>query len=290
MFFNFKLMALVLLLGNQCLFAQTDTTVYSIADEMPYWDVCRDVEIAAQRKKCGDDSLRLFIHKHIQYPELARANGISGTCVVEFVVMRDGSIRDLLILRSVSDACDKEVLRVLHKLINHKPFVAAKQKGKSVNCRFRLPVKFSINGGEQVLSRRRGTPPFATDSTLLQNTSLEILQRYILNPSGFNRAKFETQDSSNAEYISLDVGVYDELKVYILQTQNKGLLELEAQNSEWRLMANPKNDRILLMKRQNNSTYIAYQAIPEKNLSKSILLEFRVLTPFVLKSIIDQLP
>ncbi len=53
---------------------------------------------------------------------------------------------------------------------------------------------------------------------------------------------------------------------------------------------NPSNDRILLIKRENNITYISYQIIPEKNLNEPMVLVFRELTPFVLKSVVDQLP
>ncbi|MCP4438945.1 MAG: energy transducer TonB [Aureispira sp.] len=288
MFRYFKLMALILLLGTQCLFAQVDTTIYNIVEEMPYWNVCRELKSSTERRNCANDSLRLFIHENIRYPEVARANEISGTCLIEFIVMEDGTVSKPIVLRSVSDDCDKEVLRVLDSLITYNPFVAAKHKGKAVKCRYKLSVKFSL-GNDRVLSRRRSTPPFAVDSVLLQQTNLETLQRYILRPSGFNSGKFRNQGNSSKQ-ITLDVGTYEELNAYILQPKNKGLLKLEATNNVWNMQFNPQNDRILLIKRQNNITYISYQTISEKTLQKSMVLNFSELTPDVLRSIVDQLP
>jgi protein TonB len=91
----------------------------------------------------GDDGLRRFIAENISYPAMALENDMSGTVNVVFVVTKNGTIRDIGILGAKKGfGLEDEAIRVIRKTSGMwKP---AKQRDRSVDMRFRMPVKFQI--------------------------------------------------------------------------------------------------------------------------------------------------
>ena len=59
-----------------------------------------------------------------------------------FVVDRDGGIDNIEILRSTNQIFENEAIRVIKAMPKWKP---GKDKGKTVRCRYVLPVVFRIN-------------------------------------------------------------------------------------------------------------------------------------------------
>lgn len=89
----------------------------------------------------GEAALYEYLNKNIQYPEMARDNGITGTVVIKFVVEKDGSITKASILREIGGGCGKEALRVVNAMPKWKP---GQQSGKAVRTEFTLPVQFQL--------------------------------------------------------------------------------------------------------------------------------------------------
>lgn len=92
----------------------------------------------------GEVGLRSFIAKNIRYPETAAEANIEGTVYVQYLVLKDGTINNIKLLRGVIGApeLDKEALRVV-KLTSGK-WKPGKHNGKPVNVRMNLPVKFKL--------------------------------------------------------------------------------------------------------------------------------------------------
>ena len=86
-----------------------------------------------------------YLEKNIQYPEMAKENGIQGRVYVQFVVLKDGTIRDVKVVKSVHKTLDNEAKRVVKTMPKWTP---GKQRGKAVNARFTLPIKFRIPSGK----------------------------------------------------------------------------------------------------------------------------------------------
>lgn len=82
-----------------------------------------------------------WIGKHINYPQIAMENGISGRVNVTFVIERDGRITDVRVLRGVESSIDKEAVRVVSSMPKWNP---GKQRGKPVRVRFNLPINFTL--------------------------------------------------------------------------------------------------------------------------------------------------
>jgi protein TonB len=82
-----------------------------------------------------------MLRNELQYPETARAAGIQGTVVLEFVVEKNGSISNPKVLYSLFHDCDQEAIRALLKLPKWKP---AEQMNKPVRCYFSISIRFTL--------------------------------------------------------------------------------------------------------------------------------------------------
>ncbi len=92
----------------------------------------------------GVAELYKYIQKSVQYPQVEKEAGITGTCYLSFVVEKNGSITDVQVLRGVSGGpgCDREAIRVVKSMPAWKP---GRQAGHEVRVRFNLPIKFNIH-------------------------------------------------------------------------------------------------------------------------------------------------
>ena len=82
-----------------------------------------------------------FLSKNIKYPTISQENGVQGRVIVQFVVNRDGSIVDPVVVRGVDPYLDKEALRVISTMPKWKP---GKQRGKAVRVKYTVPVMFRL--------------------------------------------------------------------------------------------------------------------------------------------------
>lgn len=82
-----------------------------------------------------------FINKNLNYPQVARENGIHGIVVIEFIVDIEGNIINSKIARDIGGGCGAEAKRVVDVMPRWKP---GKQNGTLVNVRVTLPVTFML--------------------------------------------------------------------------------------------------------------------------------------------------
>lgn len=98
-----------------------------------------DAELARFTTADGQDIGR-FIGTSFNYPSKALLNGISGIIIVEFIVEKDGGVKEIKVVQSVCDECDAEAVRVIRKLIL-KPIEI---EGKPERVRFRVPIRMIL--------------------------------------------------------------------------------------------------------------------------------------------------
>lgn len=87
----------------------------------------------------GATALMEFLAKNMKYPEQAAKEGKGGRVIVQFIIDKDGSVKNAKVVRSVDPLLDAEALRVLSIMPNWEP---GKQKGVAVKVRYTLPVSF----------------------------------------------------------------------------------------------------------------------------------------------------
>ncbi|MHA7128336.1 TonB family protein [Algoriphagus namhaensis] len=93
----------------------------------------------------GMEGWNNYLRANLTYPSEAKQVGAEGTVIVVFVVQADGSITDVEILRGVGAGCDEEAIRVVENSPNWEPGM---QKGRTVNTRMRLPIRFKLTDQE----------------------------------------------------------------------------------------------------------------------------------------------
>jgi TonB family C-terminal domain len=85
--------------------------------------------------------LNKWLSKNIKYPQTAINNDIQGRVICQFVVGKDGSITDIVVVRSVDKSLDNEARRVITAMPKWQPGI---QNGSPVKVRFTLPVQFTL--------------------------------------------------------------------------------------------------------------------------------------------------
>ena len=90
----------------------------------------------------GQQALFKYLAENVKYPVIAQENGIQGRVICQFVVNKDGSIVDVVAVRSSGEASlDKEAIRVIKSMPKWKP---GKQRGKPVRVKYTVPVNFRL--------------------------------------------------------------------------------------------------------------------------------------------------
>jgi len=119
--------------------------IFKVVEDMPRFPGCEDLASKDEKMACSNKKLLEFIYKNIDYPEVARENGVEGTVVIRFVVDEKGKVNNAEILRDIGAGCGDEALRVVEMMNGMSDrWVPGKQRGRAVKVYFNLPVKFVL--------------------------------------------------------------------------------------------------------------------------------------------------
>lgn len=90
----------------------------------------------------GDaNSFSAWVNKNLQYPEIAKENGIQGRVTLQFTVNTDGSVSNVKVLRGVDPSLDKEAVRIVSMSPKWEP---GKQRERPVKVVYNFPVVFQL--------------------------------------------------------------------------------------------------------------------------------------------------
>ena len=82
-----------------------------------------------------------WIAENLNYPEVAREVGIQGRVMLQFTVMKDGTVGNIKLLRGVDPLLDKEAMRVVASSPKWEP---GRQRDRAVNVTYTFPVIFQL--------------------------------------------------------------------------------------------------------------------------------------------------
>ncbi len=80
-----------------------------------------------------------WVFTQVKYPEQAKKENLSGRVTLQFTVCKDGSIKDVKVLRGVHPALDSEAVRVISSSPKWEPGMV---KGEPVDVSFVFPIIF----------------------------------------------------------------------------------------------------------------------------------------------------
>lgn len=82
-----------------------------------------------------------WVNQRLQYPEIAKENGVQGRVMLQFTVNADGSVSNVKVLRGVDASLDKEAVRVVSSSPKWTP---GKQRDRAVKVTYTFPVIFQL--------------------------------------------------------------------------------------------------------------------------------------------------
>ncbi|MFM1932999.1 MAG: hypothetical protein RL226_2302 [Bacteroidota bacterium] len=116
-------------------------SVFQIVNDVPVFQGCSEVS-SDERQQCSISGVMKFLAKNTIYPEQAKEEGLEGTVYVRMLVLKDGSVSDVRVLRGVNPILDQEAIRVVSMLKYDQP---AMMNGKPVIFEQNIPIKFKLN-------------------------------------------------------------------------------------------------------------------------------------------------
>ena len=125
----------------------------------------------------GNGEMSKFLATTIKYPVEASKKKIQGRVVCQFVVAKDGTITDPIVLRKVDPLLDAEAIRVLNMM---PKWVPGEHGGKAVRTKFTLPILFRVKGDAKTLAKTPATTP-SKDS---EDQVFVIVEKMPLFPGG----------------------------------------------------------------------------------------------------------
>lgn len=85
--------------------------------------------------------LEKWVYQYLRYPPEAVMNGIQGTVQVNFIIDKDGKVRDVRVAKSVDPLLDEEAVRVVSASPKWR---AGRQRGEKVRTSMTIPVEFRL--------------------------------------------------------------------------------------------------------------------------------------------------
>ena len=89
----------------------------------------------------GDTAFIKFLQKNLLYPDKARRMGLEGRVFVQFVVEKDGSLSNVIVLKGMSGGFNEEAVRIMQ---TSPKWLAGKQRGRSVRVQMVVPITFKF--------------------------------------------------------------------------------------------------------------------------------------------------
>ncbi|MDO4212779.1 MAG: energy transducer TonB [Bacteroidales bacterium] len=118
--------------------------VEEVAEEVVEEEAIPFLLVEEKPKFRGGDANALFsswVAKNLNYPEVAKENGVQGRVMLQFTVNPDGSVSNVKVLRGVDPSLDEEAVRVVSSSPKWTP---GKQRDRAVKVTYTFPVIFQL--------------------------------------------------------------------------------------------------------------------------------------------------
>lgn len=94
------------------------------------------------------NSIQKFLQENVNYPSIAKTNGIQGKVIVNFTVGKKGEIREIRIRKRAHPLFNEEALRVVNAM---PTWIPGKRDGDPFPINYNLPISFQLRGGNKVV-------------------------------------------------------------------------------------------------------------------------------------------
>lgn len=122
-----------------------DEEIFVVVEDMPRFPGCETSISKSDKQKCSDQKLLEFVQNNLQYPEIAKENGVEGICVIRFTILENGTVSDIRLLRDIGAGCGEESVRIMNVMKEQGiVWTPGKQRGRPVKVSYNMPIKFQL--------------------------------------------------------------------------------------------------------------------------------------------------
>jgi TonB family protein len=107
----------------------TDEEIFTIVDQMPEYPG-------------GEEALKEYIKDNISYPAQAKEEFIEGKVFVSFIILPNGNVDHVKVIKGIGGGCDEEAVRVISEMPNWSP---GYKEGVAVKVEHTLPINFALH-------------------------------------------------------------------------------------------------------------------------------------------------
>jgi TonB family protein len=93
----------------------------------------------------GEAAMSKYLNDNLKYPEEAQKNGSEGTVFVDFVIAKDGTVREIKISDAYNLDIDQSFRDEAYRVVSAMPrWTPGSQHGKDVDVEYSLPITFEL--------------------------------------------------------------------------------------------------------------------------------------------------
>ncbi len=159
--------------------------IFELVDEVPAFASCQQSNLKDhQIKACALEYLEQFFNQHLNYPADALVVGLEGDINVDFVVGKDGKVKDVRLKNDLGLGCGNEVKRLFEKMNEvNIGWVPGVEDGQNVNVLMSTTVHFKLKANQKAKEKLQlvdARPIFYAERSGYE----EFLDNYLKYPKG----------------------------------------------------------------------------------------------------------
>jgi periplasmic protein TonB len=93
----------------------------------------------------GKDAMTAFLRDNVKYPKEAQEKQIEGTVFVDFVIAKNGNVREVMVTDQTNEDVDQSFRTEAIRVVTSMPkWLPGRQHGDAVDVKFSIPITFEL--------------------------------------------------------------------------------------------------------------------------------------------------
>ena len=140
---KYILATIIALFACTAIYAQKDEQKapvfnWAVVESLPLYTGCPTGMSNDAKRTCMSNGINKHIAENFEIPKKARKKKIEGKVYVSFVIEKDGTISNVLVVRGVHKLLDEEAVRVVKSIPRFDQ--PATQDGEAVRMQYTIPI------------------------------------------------------------------------------------------------------------------------------------------------------
>jgi len=121
-----------------------ENDVFTVVEEMPRFPGCEHIYLSKEKEDCSKKQMMNYIYSHLTYSIDAILKHTAGQVVIQFIIEKDSSIKNIEIAKDIGKGCGQAASDVVESM-NYMPIKwrPGYHNRKPIRVKYTLPVNFS---------------------------------------------------------------------------------------------------------------------------------------------------